>query len=401
MSADQLPQYPTTRSAQAWQMFQVGGSVRDALAGRRQADRDWCIIGLDHDSAIAEGFTSIVLHTVPGMRLYLHPVTREDCVLLQGSGSELSLITSNLCQRDFTINAMALAQDGSVIDPYGGQSDLRAGIVRHIESDSFRRDPIRLLRGARFCACWPQFRLAPETLKLFEHLAASEAVDHLCPERVWKELIKSLAASCPERFFMVLHSCGALAVVFPELAGWFSSSFAPAGLDAGAYTMQLLSRVSVITADPLVRFTALISRLPGSGPGRTGGSYLAERLRGPKSYRRIEGLAGYWYPRLAKILSPEDLYHLFEVTRAFHDPIFLKTLLTVSEADQQLIRAKPILPASTIMELLKQAKMVKPPTATAARVSSAGKGVWIKQQRLEAIRQALGWARPSSEGFPT
>lgn len=381
-------------------MFQVGGSVRDALAGRRQADRDWCIVGLDHDGAIAEGFTPIALRTVPGTRLYLHPVTREDCILLQGTGSELSLITSNLRERDFTINAMALAQDGNVIDPYGGQSDLRAGVVRHTDGDSFRRDPIRLLRGARFCACWPQFRLAPETLELFKDLAASKAVDHLCPERVWKELIKSLTASCPERFFMVLHSCGALRAVFQELAGLFGSTFAPARSDAGTYTMQLLSQVSAITADPLVRFTALISRLSGSGSAR--GSYLAERLRSPRSYRRIGALTDCWYPRLAEIESPEDLYHLFEVTRAFHDPTLLKILLTVSEADQRLIRAKPALSANAIMELLEQAKMAKPLTANAAKIPSAGKRAHarIKQQKLKSIRQALGWARASAGGSP-
>ncbi len=69
-----------------------------------------------------------------------------------------------MLRRDFTINAIAQDADGNLIDPYGGQADLKAGVLRHV-SDAFAEDPVRILRGARFAARFG-FTIAPETLAL-------------------------------------------------------------------------------------------------------------------------------------------------------------------------------------------------------------------------------------------
>lgn len=121
-------------------------------------------------------------------------------------------------RRDLTINALAQASDGRIIDPYGGQQDLQRRILRHV-SPAFVEDPLRVLRVARFAARFaPQgFRVAEETLELMRRLSAGDELEHLSPERVWQEFHRALASAAPLTFIRLLDQVGACAKLLPEL----------------------------------------------------------------------------------------------------------------------------------------------------------------------------------------
>ena len=162
--------------------------------------------------------------------VFLHPTTREQYALARterkaGPGyrgfvfhaaPEITL-QQDLARRDLTINAIAEdPESGELIDPYGGQGDLKERVLRHV-SDAFAEDPVRLLRLARFAARWPSFSVAPATLHLLRQLVTAGEVDALVPERVWQELARGLTERAPSRMFEVLRSCDALARIAPEI----------------------------------------------------------------------------------------------------------------------------------------------------------------------------------------
>src|SRR5690242_15232439 len=154
-------------------IYRVGGSVRDELLGRSVNDSDYVVVGATPEIMIASGY----LPVGKDFPVFLHPETREEYALARterktGRGyhgftfhtaPEVTL-EQDLARRDLTINAIAQAEDGSLIDPYGGQQDLRRKVLRHVTA-SFREDPVRLLRVARFAARFHDFSLAPETLQ--------------------------------------------------------------------------------------------------------------------------------------------------------------------------------------------------------------------------------------------
>lgn len=126
-------------------------------------------------------------------------------------------IEEDLARRDFTVNALARdAQDGRVLDLFGGEADLRAGVVRAVGDPPtrFREDPLRILRGMRF-ASQLGFEIASATLAGMTETAPLLA--SLSQERVTAELDKLLRGAAPARGLEALRESGALGVVLPEL----------------------------------------------------------------------------------------------------------------------------------------------------------------------------------------
>ncbi|MGH8724280.1 MAG: multifunctional CCA tRNA nucleotidyl transferase/2'3'-cyclic phosphodiesterase/2'nucleotidase/phosphatase, partial [Burkholderiales bacterium] len=200
-------------------------------------------------------------------------------------------LEEDLRRRDLTINAMARAEDGTLIDPFGGAKDLKAGVLRHV-SDAFAEDPVRILRVARFAARFG-FRVAKETLELMKGMVASGEADHLVPERVWQEFARGLAEPHPELMFQVLEQCGLRKKLFPELKAWpgrFSGSIP-------------------------VRFALLAWPL-----GEAEVSALCERLRAPNEIRELALLASQNRDRVRNIGKPKDLLDLLKRTDAFRRP---------------------------------------------------------------------------------
>ncbi len=209
----------------AVQIYVVGGAVRDELLGRPNADRDYVVVGATPESMLADGFRPVG----KDFPVFLHPQTHEEYALARterktGRGyhgfafhaAPDVTLEQDLARRDLTINAMARAADGSLVDPFDGQRDLSAKILKHV-GPAFAEDPVRILRLARFAARFADFTVAPATLDLMCGMVAAGEVDHLVPERVWQELAKGLMEDKPSRMIEVLRDCGALARLLPEV----------------------------------------------------------------------------------------------------------------------------------------------------------------------------------------
>jgi len=204
--------------------YVVGGAVRDELLGLPVKDRDHVVVGATPEEMVRLGYKPVG----KDFPVFLHPQTHEEYALARterksGRGykgftvhaaPEVTL-EEDLRRRDLTINAIARAEDGALIDPFGGEKDLRAGILRHV-SEAFAEDPVRILRVARFAARF-DFAVSPETLLLMKNMVASGEADALVSERVWQEFAKGLQASQPQRMLRVLEESGLRARLLPEL----------------------------------------------------------------------------------------------------------------------------------------------------------------------------------------
>src|SRR6266446_2217311 len=200
------------------QVYTVGGWVRDQLLGRPhgEGDRDWVVVGGTPDEMLALGFRPVGRD----FPVFLHPQTHEEYALARTERKSAPgyrgfvvhaapdvTLEQDLGRRDLTINAMALDHEGRLIDPFGGQSDLRARVLRHV-GPAFVEDPVRILRLARFAARFSDFGIAPETLELARRIVQQGEADALVPERAWQELARGLLEARPSRMIEVLYQCG-------------------------------------------------------------------------------------------------------------------------------------------------------------------------------------------------
>ncbi|WMD19448.1 CCA tRNA nucleotidyltransferase [Achromobacter seleniivolatilans] len=209
------------------QVFIVGGAVRDALLGLPPGDHDWVVVGATPEDMSRRGFIPVG----GDFPVFLHPRTKEEYALARTerksgrgykgftfyTGADVTL-EEDLRRRDLTVNAIARKPDGGLVDPLGGEADVRARIFRHV-GDAFEEDPVRILRLGRFAARFADFSVAPETLALCRRMVEAGEADALVAERVWKELSRGLMAQKPSRMLNILNESGALARVMPELQG--------------------------------------------------------------------------------------------------------------------------------------------------------------------------------------
>lgn len=259
--------------------YLVGGAVRDALLGLPVRERDWVIVGSTPEEMLRLGYRQVGRD----FPVFLHPQTNEEHALARTerkvgpghtgfichAGPDVTL-EDDLRRRDLTVNAIAQAHDGTLIDPWGGAADLSARRLRHV-SEAFLEDPLRVFRVARFAAQLGAFgfRVAPETLQLMADMCGADVVAELAPERVWQEMTKALDTISPGTFFEVLQRCGGMTRWFVELDG-------VRGLTE--YVNERSRRLS----DPLDRFGAF-----GWVLGELEVSALADRLRASNDHRRI------------------------------------------------------------------------------------------------------------------
>jgi tRNA nucleotidyltransferase (CCA-adding enzyme) len=293
-------------------VYQVGGAVRDRLLGVPHGDRDWVVVGATPEQLLAQGFTPVG----KDFPVFLHPQTREEYALARTERKSAPgyrgfvvhadpsvTLEDDLRRRDLTVNAIAQAEDGTLIDPYRGAADLEAGVLRHV-SEAFAEDPVRILRLARFAARWPRFAVADETMALCRRMVAAGEVDALVPERVWQELARGLMETQPSRMFAVLRECGALARLLPEvdrLWGVPQPAEHHPEVDTGVHLMMVLDTSAQLAAPLPVRYACLVHDL---GKGTTPqdewprhiehekrsaelADALAERLRVPADCREL------------------------------------------------------------------------------------------------------------------
>ncbi len=208
--------------------FLVGGAVRDQLLGIPVVERDYVVVGATREAMLARGYREVGRD----FPVFLHPETREEFALARTErktgpghrgfecrfGPDVTL-EEDLLRRDLTINAMAMDEAGNIIDPHGGQADIRAKRIRHV-SAAFAEDPLRILRIARFKAAFHHlaFEVNSVTIRLLKQMIAEGQLDELTPERVLGELDKALATPNPAEFFYFVDAIGGSEALWPEIS---------------------------------------------------------------------------------------------------------------------------------------------------------------------------------------
>ncbi len=346
-------------NTQALKVYCVGGAVRDKLLGLPVQDHDWVVVGSTPEQMVQRGFKPVG----SDFPVFLHPDTHEEYALArterkvaQGykgftvyATPEVTL-EQDLLRRDFTINAIAQDAEGNLIDPYGGQDDLKAGVLRHV-SAAFAEDPVRILRAARFVARFG-FSIAPETLQLMRRMVDNGEVDALVAERVWQELARGLMEKHPSSFFTMLRECGALKKILPELDAMFGvaqTAIYHPEIDCGIHAMLVLDDTAQHGYALEVRFAALGHDF---GKGNTPADILprhighemrsvdllkivCERLRVPGECRDLALLVARYHGNIhrAKELRADTIIKLFDSCDLWRKPERFPLILQACESD--------------------------------------------------------------------
>lgn len=409
--------------------YLVGGALRDRLLGLPVQDRDWVVVGATPEQMTAQGFVPVGRD----FPVFLQPDTHEEYALARterksGHGyrgftvfaSPEVTLEQDLARRDLTINAIAAPADwdgrsrATLIDPFGGQRDLHAKVLRHV-TDAFREDPVRILRVARFAARFHDFTVAPETLALMRSMVDAGEAAHLVPERVWQEFARGLMGARPERMFEVLRACGALAVVLPELDRLWGvpqrSEFHPE-VDCGIHVMLVLRMAARLDASLAVRWACLMHDL---GKGTTPADVLprhighdargiplvravAGRLRVPREHADLAELVTREHGNIHRSadLDARALMRLLQRCDAFRKPERFDEALLACECDArgragfeetaypQRVRLRRALQAA---ESVDTAWVSRQAMALGARAEAVGQA--IMEARVKAVASCL------------
>lgn len=346
------------------QVYLVGGAVRDALLKLKSKDKDWVVVGSSPKEMLSRGYSQVGLD----FPVFLHPNTHEEYALARterkkGKGytgficdsSETVTLEEDLIRRDLTINAMALAEDGTLIDPHGGQKDLKQKVLRHV-SPAFVEDPLRVLRVARFAARFHHlgFTVAPETMELMTHITLMGELNDLVSERVCQETTRALKESSPQTYFDILQKVGALKVLFPEIDALFGipqpEQYHPE-IDCGIHTLMVLEQAAKLSPKPEIRFAALVHDLgkaltpPENWPHHYGHEKLGlkaikslcKRIRFPNTYKELGLLVSEYHTHVHKALElkPVTALKVLKQCDAFRRPERFEAILTCAKADSR------------------------------------------------------------------
>ncbi len=388
--------------------YLVGGAVRDRLLGRPVKERDYVVVGATPAQMLARGYRQVGRD----FPVFLHPETQEEYALARtrrnGDASGLPhadpavTLEQDLARRDLTINAIAETPEGELVDPFGGEADLRQRVLRHV-SPAFADDPMRVLRVARFMARYAElgFTIAKETQALMGELTDSGRLDHLVPERLWQELSGALGEADPRPFFDSLRRCGALARVLPEIDGLYGvpqpTRWHPE-IDCGEHTMMALALACELSDSLEVRFATLthdlgkantpLHILPSHYGHESRGQRLVERLcrrlKTPTRYRELAMCCASYHSYTHRLyeLRPKTVVILLSGLDAFRRPERLRQFLLVCEADyrgRQGFHSRPYPQSADLWRLYEAAR-----GASLIRQEADYAG-WL---RGEAIRRA-------------
>ena len=384
--------------------YRVGGSVRDELLGRTVADRDYVVVGATPQAMRALGFRSVGRD----FPVFLHPDTHEEYALARterkkGPGhrgfefhaSPEVTLEEDLARRDLTINAMARTEGGALVDPFGGERDLRAGVLRHV-GPAFAEDPLRVLRVARFSARFG-FQVAPETQALMRSIVASGELATLSRERIWQELSRALMERTPSRFISTLRECGALAAVLPEVDALFAAtSWHSVALER----LEALDHAAAADEPLVVRYAVLAGALAESPRGRLlRADRLSARVNAPADCRDLARLAARFGHRVerAESLSATAILELLLAVDALRRPERLQGLLHVCAAWRHARGSAVAGRGATAV--LGDALAVVRSVDAAALASGRGDGREVarrlRAERLKALRR---WNKTKSSG---
>ena len=414
-----------------FQVYMVGGAVRDRLLGLAVNDHDWVVVGATPEQLMHRGFVPVGRD----FPVFLHPETHEEYALARterktGQGYRGFVVHAaadvtleeDLARRDLTINAIAAPAEwtgsGAVFDPYGGQRDLQGKVLRHV-TGAFREDPVRILRLARFAARFTDFTVAPETMALMREMVAAGEVDALVPERIWQEISRGLMEEQPSRMFETLRECGALAVLLPELDRLWGvpqrAEYHPE-VDTGVHAMMVLDMSARLRAPLTVRFACLCHDF---GKGTTPPEVLprhiehemrsvdllhavCERWRVPGDCHELAEVVAREHGNLHRSdeLQATSLMRLLERCDAIRKPGRFEEALLACECDARGrlgFEERPYPQRARLAHALQAVLAV--PTAPVAQAAAArglkgqAVGEAIRMARIEAIK---GWLATQS-----
>lgn len=343
-------------------IYLVGGAVRDRLLDYPVFERDWLVVGARPEDMLAQGYKPVG----KDFPVFLHPQTHDEYALARTErktapgykgfavdANPAVTLEEDLLRRDLTINAMAIGEDGILVDPYRGQADLQNRILRHV-SPAFNEDPVRVLRVARFAARYAHlgFTVADETRQLMCDMVNSGEVDHLVAERVWAELNKALCEATPAAFFQALKDCGALAVIFPEIEALYGvpqpAKYHPE-IDTGVHCLMALTQAAKLSNKPEVRLAALLHDLgkaltkPEYWPSHHGHEVkglpvlekFCQRLRVPKAVKIFCAHVMEYHTHSHRVfeLRSDTLVDMLQVIGVFKPDNQLEDFLLACEAD--------------------------------------------------------------------
>jgi tRNA nucleotidyltransferase (CCA-adding enzyme) len=273
----------------------VGGAVRDQLRGRKSTDADFLVPGVD----------------IPGLRAALQPHGRTEELVVAGrpvgvrfyprdpgvrrrarTGIELApprrevstgpgrhdfdivvdptaTVEDDLRRRDFTVNAMARRlADGTLVDPFGGERDLKQRVLRTVTPQSFAEDPLRIVRGLRFVS---QLDLDPDEETLAQMRLEAPAIRHVSGERIggglaadgMGELSKLLMGRHPAKALRLARDTGVLVELLPEFerAIGFDQESRYHDLTVDEHTFEVVQAAADEGAPLRVRLAALFHDL--------------------------------------------------------------------------------------------------------------------------------------------
>ncbi|MDP6150052.1 MAG: multifunctional CCA addition/repair protein, partial [Gammaproteobacteria bacterium] len=394
---------------------------------RPVGEKDWVVVGGSAAELEAEGYKRVG----KSFPVFLHPGTGEEYALARtetktGPGhhgfdvyaeSDVSL-EDDLLRRDLTINAIAEGGDGILTDPYGGQADIEARLLRHV-SDAFREDPLRVLRVARFAARFHKlgFRVATDTLDLMKDMAADGELDTLVPERIWKETAIALGESRPDIYIETLRNCGALEIVFPEINCLFGVPQPPKWhpeIDTGIHVLLVMRLAAQLSDSVPVRFAAMVHDL-GKGmtdkrwwPSHRGHEQcstdlineLCNRLGVPNRCRDLAINVGLYHGHSHRALQlrPDTVLKLIEHTDAFRRPERFEEFLLACEADARGrtgLEDRPYHQADILRTAFAAALNVSSEQLQEQGLEGPKFGAALRKARLEAVGSALTEVRGS------
>ncbi|MEX0142462.1 multifunctional CCA tRNA nucleotidyl transferase/2'3'-cyclic phosphodiesterase/2'nucleotidase/phosphatase [Massilia sp. LMS1-1-1.1] len=362
-------------------IYTVGGAVRDQLLGLPVKDHDHVVVGATPDDMLRRGFRPVG----KDFPVFLHPKTQEEYALARTERKTAPgyrgfvfhtapdvTLEEDLVRRDLTINAIAQAEDGSLTDPFGGIDDIQNKVFRHV-SDAFGEDPVRILRLARFAARFDTFTVAPATMELMRRMVGDGEVDALVAERVWQEVAKGLMEARPSRMLTVLHECGALARILPELA-------------INDHLLRVIDRAAGAGHALCVRFAVLMLAVPLEQI-----NVLSERLRVPNDCRELAVMAAREQAVVAGALalSAEELVRLCERCDGLRKPQRFVQMLDAIACDVQA--QNPAFPQSAWLQAMLAAVRGVDAGALAQACAHEPKRIpeLIHAARVEAVTNAI------------
>jgi len=401
--------------------YLVGGAVRDKLLGLEPKERDWVVVGSSPEEMLKLGYKPVG----KDFPVFLHPETKEEYALARTerktapgytgfnfhAAADVTL-EEDLLRRDLTINAIAMDDDGSLIDPFNGQDDLDAGLLKHV-SNAFAEDPVRILRIARFAARFAKFgfKVAHGTNALMRKMAVGGEIDALVAERVWKELDKALHEDHPQAFFKVLRGCGALNKLFPEIDALYGVPQPEqhhGEIDTGVHVMMVLEQAALLSSDAKVRFAALTHDLgkattpESEWPRHIGHEHrsvklveqFCDRFKIPNDYRSLAKIAAQYHTHChrAAELKSSTMLQVIEACDAFRRPEQFENFILACTADARgrKDRESDDYPqAQLFQQAFAAAKAVDTQTIIAAGHQGAAIRDELQKQRIAAIKKQL------------